>query len=288
MSDLHSNAADIAMQAGQRQVWDETARDFSDAAAIASPASEIISKRLIALAHVTSGQRVLDVATGAGDPALTAAQVVGPTGEVVGIDHAPQMLEAARERAAAAGLTNVTFIEGNAQALDLTPQSFDAVLSRWGLMFFLPLVPALEGFRRVLRPGGYLAAAVWGAPQEVPIISASCAAVFEQLGRPLPPPDAPGPFNLANVDKLARSLSVAGFHDAQTESLTMSVTFPSSDVFVRFQRATNMLVKTVIEQQPEDQRAALWETVAQTGARMASLDGSITLHNRCICVSGRA
>ena len=90
MSDLHGNSADIAMRAGQRQVWDETARDFSDAAAIAAPASEIISKRLIALAHVASGQRVLDVATGAGDPALTAAQVVGPTGEVVGIDHAPQ------------------------------------------------------------------------------------------------------------------------------------------------------------------------------------------------------
>lgn len=288
MSDLHGNSADIAMRAGQRQVWDETARDFSNAAAIAAPASEFISRRLIALAHVASGQRVLDVATGAGDPALTAAQVVGPTGEVVGIDHAPQMLEAARKRAAAAGLTNVTFVEGNAQTLALPTQGFDAVLSRWGLMFFLPLVPALEGFRRVLRPGGYLAAAVWGAPQEVPIISASCAAIFGQLGRPLPPPDAPGPFNLADSDKLAQKLVDAGFHDAQTESLTMSVTFPSSDVFVRFQRATNMLVKTVIEQQPEDQQAALWQTVAQTGARMASPDGSITLHNRCICVSGRA
>ncbi len=288
MSDLHGNSADIAMRAGQRQVWDETARDFSNAAAIAAPASEFISRRLIALAHVASGQRVLDVATGAGDPALTAAQVVGPTGEVVGIDHAPQMLEAARKRAAAAGLTNVTFVEGNAQTLDLPTQGFDAVLSRWGLMFFLPLVPALEGFRRVLRPGGYLAAAVWGAPQEVPIISASCAAIFGQLGRPLPPPDAPGPFNLADSDKLAQKRVDAGFHDAQTESLTMSVTFPSSDVFVRFQRATNMLVKTVIEQQPEDQQAALWQTVAQTGARMASPDGSITLHNRCICVSGRA
>ncbi len=288
MSDLHGNSADIAMRAGQRQVWDETARDFSNAAAIAAPASEFISRRLIALAHVASGQRVLDVATGAGDPALTAAQVVGPTGEVVGIDHAPQMLEAARKRAAAAGLTNVTFVEGNAQTLDLPTQGFDAVLSRWGLMFFLPLVPALEGFRRVLRPGGYLAAAVWGAPQEVPIISASCAAIFGQLGRPLPPPDAPGPFNLADSDKLAQKLVDAGFHDARTESLTMSATFPSSDVFVRFQRATNMLVKTVIEQQPEDQQAALWQTVAQTGARMASPDGSITLHNRCICVSGRA
>jgi ubiquinone/menaquinone biosynthesis C-methylase UbiE len=288
MSDLHGNSADIAMRAGQRQVWDETARDFSNAAAITAPASEFISRRLIALAHVASGQRVLDVATGAGDPALTAAQVVGPTGEVVGIDHAPQMLEAARKRAAAAGLTNVTFVEGNAQTLDLPTQGFDAVLSRWGLMFFLPLVPALEGFRRVLRPGGYLAAAVWGAPQEVPIISASCAAIFGQLGRPLPPPDAPGPFNLADSDKLAQKLVDAVVHDAQTESLTMSVTFPSSDVFVRFQRATNMLVTTVIEQQPEDQQAALWQTVAQTGARMASPDGSITLHNRCVCVSGQA
>jgi len=194
----------------------------------------------------------------------------------------------ARQRAKAVGLSNVTFLEGDAQRLDLPLQSFDAVLSRWGLMFFLPLVPTLEGFRRVLRPGGYLAAAVWGAPQEVPIISASCAAVMGQLGRPLPPPDAPGPFNLADANKLAQSLTDAGFHNVQTESQTVSVTFPSADVFVRFQRATNMLVKTVIEQQPEDQRAALWETVAQTGARMANPDGSITLHNRCVCVSGQA
>lgn len=288
MSNPQADASDIATQAGRRQTWNETARDFSDAAAIAAPGGEVISARLIALAHITAGQRVLDAATGAGDPALTTARVVGPSGSVVGVDHAPQMLEMARQRAKAAGLSNVTFLEGDAQALDLPPQSFDAVLSRWGLMFFLPLVPALEGFRRVLRPGGYLAAAVWGAPQEVPIISASCAAVMGQLGRPLPPPDAPGPFNLADANKLAQSLADAGFHNVETESQTMSVTFPSADVFVRFQRATNMLVKTVIEQQPEDQQAALWQTVAQVGARMANPDGSITLHNRCVCVSGQA
>lgn len=288
MSHPQVDPAAIVKQAGRQQVWNETARDFSDVAAIAAPGGEVISERLIALAHVTTGQRVLDVATGAGDPALTVARIVGPSGSVVGVDHAPQMLEMARQRAAAAGLSNVTFLEGNAQALDLPPASFDAVLSRWGLMFFLPLAPALEGLRRVLRPGGYLAAAVWGAPQQVPIISASCAAVMEQLGIPLPPPDAPGPFNLADPTKLAQSLTDAGFHNVATEQQTMSVTFPSADVFVRFQRATNMLVKTVIEQQPEDQRAALWQTVAQTGARMANPDGSITLHNLCICVSGQA
>ncbi|HEY1390275.1 MAG TPA: methyltransferase domain-containing protein [Ktedonobacterales bacterium] len=288
MSDPQAGPSDFAMQAGRQQVWNETARDYSEVAAIAAPGGEAISERLIALAHVTTGQRVLDVATGAGDPALTAARVVGPSGSVVGVDHAPQMLEMARQRATTAGLGNVTFLEGDAQRLDLPPQSFDAVLSRWGMMFFQPLVPALEGFRRVLRPGGYLAAAVWGAPQEVPLISASSAAVMGQLGRPLPPPDAPGPFNLADAGKLARSLADAGFRNVETESQTVSVTFPSADVFVRFQRATNMLVKTVIEQQPEDQRAALWETVAQAGARMANPDGSITLHNRCVCVSGQA
>ena len=288
MSDPQIDPAAIAIQAGQQRVWNDTARDFSNVTAIAAPAAEVISDRLIALAHVAAGQRVLDIATGVGDPALTAARIVGPSGSVVGIDQAPQMLVAARERATAAGLSNTTFLEGNAQTLDLPAQSFDAVLSRWGLMFFLPLVPALAGFRRVLRPGGYLAAAVWGAPQQVPLISASCAAVFGQLGRPLPPPDAPGPFNLADQDKLAQSLVEAGFSNVRTESLTMSVTFPSTDVFVRFQRATNMLVSTVIAQQPEDQQAALWETVAQTGARMASPDGGITLHNLVICVSGQA
>lgn len=276
------------IQAEQKHIWNDTAHDFSNVTAVVAPAAEVISGRLIALAHLTAGQRVLDIATGAGDPALSAARVVGPSGEVVGIDQAPQMLVAARERANMAGLSNTTFIEGNAQTLDLPAQSFDAVLSRWGLMFFMPLVPALEGFRRVLRPGGYLAAAVWGAPQQVPLISASCAAVMAQLGRPLPPPDAPGPFNLADQDKLAQSLTEAGFSSVRTEPLTMSVTFPSTDVFVRFQQATNMLVSTAISQQPEEQRATLWETVAQTGARMASPDGSITLHNLVICVSGKA
>ena len=288
MSHAPNDPAAIATQAGQQQVWNEAARNYSGFVAIAASGGEVISERLIALAHVKTGQRVLDVATGVGDPALTAARAVGTSGSVVGVDHAPQMLEMARQRATAAGLSNVTFLEGDAQTLDLPPQSFDAVLSRWGLMFFLPLVPVLAGFRQILRPGGYLAAAVWGAPQEVPIISASCAAVMAQLGRPLPPPDAPGPFNLADAGKLAQSLTDAGFHNIETESQTMSVTFPSTETYVRFQRATNMLVSTVIAQQPEEQRGALWETVAQTGARMASPDGSITLHNLCVCVSGQA
>lgn len=288
MSNPQSDPAAIAIQAGQQQVWNGAARDWSETEKYLGPASQIVSDRLIALAHVATGKRVLDVATGTGEPALTAARAVGPSGSVMGIDHAPQMLELARARAAGAGLSNVSFTEADAQALDLPPQSLDAVLSRWGLMFFLPLVPALQGFRRVLRPDGYLAAAVWGAPQQAPLLSASCAAVFAHLGRPLPPADAPGPFNLANPEQLAQSLTDAGFRNVRAEPLTMSVTFPSVEAYVRDQRLVNMLVRTVIGQQPDDQQAALWETVAQVGARMASPDGSITLHNLCVCVVGQA
>jgi ubiquinone/menaquinone biosynthesis C-methylase UbiE len=278
----------IRLQAEQKDVWNAAAENWADTRALSASAEQAVSSRLIALAHVAPGQRVLDIATGAGDPALAVAQVVGPTGSVVGIDQAPQMLASARERATAAGLTNTTFIEGNAQTLDLPAQSFDAVVSRWGLMFFIPLVPALESFRRVLRPDGYLAAAVWGPAQQVPIISASIGAVFNQLGIPLPPPDAPGPFNLADSARLAQSLADAGFHNVQTEPLTMSVTFPSAEVFARFQRASNQMITQVIAQQPAEQQQALWQTVAQVGARMADPDGSITLHNLCIYVSGQA
>ena len=94
MSDPQIDPAAIAIQAGRQRVWNDTARDFSDVTAIAAPAAEVISDRLIALAHVAAGQRVLDIATGVGDPALTAARIVGPSGSVVGIDHAPQMLVA--------------------------------------------------------------------------------------------------------------------------------------------------------------------------------------------------
>lgn len=291
MSASEVDPAALAQQAGQQRVWNDAAQDWRETQKYLLPASQVVNGRLVSLAHIGTGQRVLDAATGIGEPALTVARVVGPSGSVVGVDHAPQMLTIARERATAAGLGNATFLDGNAQALDqlgLTAQSFDAVLSRWGLMFFEPLVPALEGFRRVLRPGGYLAAAVWGAPQQVPIISASCAAVMQQLGRPLPPPDAPGPFNLADPARLSQSLTDAGFRDVRTEQLTVSTTFPSVEAYVGDQRLVNMLVRTVIGQQPEDQQTALWQTVAQTGARMASPDGSVTLHNLCLCVVGQA
>ena len=109
---------------------------------------------MMELAHVGPGQKVLDVATGIGEPAMTAVQTAGSSGRVVAIDHAPQMLEVACERMQAAGIGTVKFMEGDAEAVTLPPDSFDAVVCRWGLMFFHNPVGILTRLRNSLVPGG--------------------------------------------------------------------------------------------------------------------------------------
>jgi len=110
-----------------------------------------VSKRMIELAQLHARQRVLDVATGIGEPALTAARVVGPAGHVTATDIAPGMLEIARERAEEAGLTNVEFVEADAETIDFPEGSFDAVLCRFGRMF-LPNVAEMRGLVGASRP----------------------------------------------------------------------------------------------------------------------------------------
>ncbi len=102
------------------------------------------------LAHVVPGHKVLDVATGIGEPAMTAARRAGPSGRVVAIDQAPQMLDVARERMQAAGIGTVEFVERDAEVVTLPLDSFDAVVCRWGIMFFHNPVSTLARLRNTL------------------------------------------------------------------------------------------------------------------------------------------
>src|SRR5215469_18417216 len=158
-------------KARQRQEWDTVAAGWSAWWPIFERSMQVLNDHLIALAHIEPGQRVLDIATGIGEPAVTAAKRVGPTGQVVAIDQSSQMLAIARERVATLGLQNIEFRVLDAEQLDLLEEKFDAVLCRWGLMLFPQLVPALDGVRQRLLPGGRFAAAVWPAPARVPALS---------------------------------------------------------------------------------------------------------------------
>src|SRR5258706_5781097 len=149
-------------KAQQREQWSNVAQGWRRRWAAFEQGAQPLSDRMVELAHVAPGQKVLDVATGIGEPAMTAARKAGPSGSVVAIDQAPQMLAVARERMQVAGIRTVEFVEGDAEALALPLDSFDAVVCRWGLMFFHNPVGTLARLRTSLVPGGWLAVAVWG------------------------------------------------------------------------------------------------------------------------------
>src|SRR5215469_4283300 len=204
MDDTHSDPA--VFKAELREQWSNVAQGWRRRWAAFEQGAQPLSDRMMNLAHVAPGQRVLDVATGIGEPAMTAARQVGPSGSVVAIDQAPQMLAVARERMQAAGIQTVEFIEGDAEAVTLPLDSFDAVVCRWGLAFFHNPVGTLARLRNSLVPGGWLAVAVWGEPSQVPIISLPFSVFSRELSQPPSPPSGPNPVALSEPTRLEQAL----------------------------------------------------------------------------------
>ncbi|MDH5672368.1 MAG: methyltransferase domain-containing protein [Myxococcales bacterium] len=154
--------------------------------------------------------KVLDVASGTGEPALTLASRA-PNGRVTALDASSGMLEVARGKATARGLTNFVAREGDACALPFADASFDAISCRLGFMFFPDVDAAAREMHRVLKPGGLLATTVWAGPQHNPWITTLVGAIKRHLDFPSPPAGAPGMFRCADPDAFAARLRTAGF-----------------------------------------------------------------------------
>ncbi|WP_293681163.1 class I SAM-dependent methyltransferase, partial [uncultured Phenylobacterium sp.] len=159
------------------------------------------------------GERVLDIGCGAGDATLQLARAVAPGGAVTGADISRPLLEVARRRAASQ--PGVAFIEADAQTYPFEPGAFDAVFSRFGVMFFADPVAAFANIRAAMKPGGRLAFVCWRPPAENPIMVLPAMAAAPHLPPPPPPPEpgAPGPFAFADPDRVRGILGDAGFAD---------------------------------------------------------------------------
>src|SRR6478735_7383629 len=155
----------------QHRNWDSAAVGWNEWREFNDRADRHISERLVELAGVQSGSRVLDIAAGYGEPALTAARKAGTEGRVMATDISAEMLAFGRERAAAAGLGNVEFMESDASSLDFPPESFDAAVSRWGIIFEPDAEAAAGRIRGFLKPGTRIAISSWGEPEHVPFLS---------------------------------------------------------------------------------------------------------------------
>lgn len=243
------------------------------------------SQRLVELANIGPGDSVLDVAGGYGEPALTAARVVGSDGRVVCTDISPAMLEFGRERSAEAGLNNVEFVERDAEALDFEAGTFDAIISRAGLMFLPDVASTLEQLRTFLTPGGSLATSVWG-PQPKVEFTAAGPVVFDELDLPTPTAGRPGPHALADPERLADLVSDAGFNDIETGTLVVVVETETAEEFTQFLGDVAPAMTNMIADQPIDVQERVWERVTETWTQFLDADGHVHTENEAIWVTG--
>ena len=176
-------------------------------------------------AAIAPRERVIDVGCGCGDTTIELGRRVGAEGSVLGIDPSAPMLDYARQRARAAGLANVRFENGDAQTHHLEERAFDALFSRFGVMFFADPPAAFTNLRRALRPGGRLAFVCWQSIQQNPwmFLPVMAAAAHVTLPAP-PPPGAPGPFAFADADRVRGILQQAGFESVAFESIEEQLT----------------------------------------------------------------
>jgi SAM-dependent methyltransferase len=178
-----------------------------------------------------AGERVLDVGCGCGTTSLELAARVGAKGEVVGVDISAPMLARAEERACEAGVTHLRFLQADAQTGALPEARFDAVFSRFGVMFFEEPEAAFANLRQALQPGGRLAFVSWQAPDRNPWVTTPMAAVAPLLEMPPPPPPgSPGMFGLADPERVRAVLAAAGFEDVAVRAETVEMRPGGGDV----------------------------------------------------------
>jgi SAM-dependent methyltransferase len=197
-----------------RGMWSTVADAWAEHADYVDGRGAGVTERMLDLADLRPGQRVLELACGPGSVGLEAARRVGPTGHVMMSDVVAEMTAIAAGRASLAGLTNVSTRELDLEQIEQPDNSFDVVLCREGLMFAPDPGRAVREIQRVMRPGGRVALAVWGPRDLNPWLSLVFEAMSAQLGMPIPPPGVPGPFSLDDPEKLLQLVGDAGLGDA--------------------------------------------------------------------------
>jgi SAM-dependent methyltransferase len=252
----------------------------------AAEGGQLHSAKLVELAGIGPGGAVLDVAGGYGEPGLTAARAVGPSGRVVCTDISPEMLAVGNERAAAAGLDNIEFVAGDAEELDFAACSFDAVLSRAGLMFFPDVAGTLKRLYTFLKPGGRLAASVWG-PQPVVQFTAAMPIISAELELPPPPPGRPGVFALADAVKLAALVAGAGFRDVATGTITVVFVTDTPEQFTQFIQDVAPTITELVEGQLPEVQERVWGKVTEGWTKFREpTTGRVRTENEAIWVVG--
>lgn len=232
------------------------------------------TEAMLDAADVGPGSRVLDVAAGAGGQTLVAARRVGPTGYVLATDISSNILEFVEKNAQKEGLSNVETRVLDGEKLDqLEEESFDAVISRVGLIYFPDQQKALAGMRRALVPGGKIAAIVYSTPENNKFFSVPVSVIRRCAQLPPPLPGQPGPFSLGSPGVLEEAYEKAGFRDVQTRLLSAPLRMPSTAECVRFERESFGALHQMLSGLDDAEREDAWEEIEQELREFERPDG---------------
>src|ERR671915_1765827 len=273
----------------QRQSWNSVSKGWQKWWKTIENGAKNVSDRLVELANIKPGDKVLDIATGIGEPAIRAAKRVGSNGHVMATDISPQMLSIAKQRSASLGLEKTIEIkEGDAETIDLPASSFNGVTCRWGLMYFPNPYDALTNIYGTLVSNGYFAAAVWGAPDKVPFLALPTSIVRQETQAPSPAPRTPGPFGFADENLLRNTFIQARFKEVYIEHLNAVFEFNSARDFTRYQQAIAAPVIAMLANETRSRQDEIWNKVTEAAAKKYSDEnGYVMFINDCICIVGR-
>jgi SAM-dependent methyltransferase len=234
------------------------------------------------------GERVLELAAGLGETGMLAAELVAPMGGVIVSDQAEAMLSGARERALALGLSNVEFQVLNAEWIDLPVASIDVVLCRWGYMLMADPPAALRDTRRVLRPGGRVALAVWDRIEHNPWMMLPGQELRERGLTESPSAGTPGPFVLSSPERVAELLEQAGFVEVRVETLELHRRHASFEEFWDSTLDLSRQLHDAVLDRPEVEIAEIHAAIAERFEPYTAADGALDIPGRTLVATAGA
>jgi SAM-dependent methyltransferase len=232
-----------------------------------------VTRQMLDLAHIHPGQRILDIAAGAGEPAVSAAERVGPSGYVLATDISEGIVELALQVARERGLKQVDTRAMDGEKLDLPDGSFDAVLCRLGLMYMPHPVAALREWRRALSVGGRVAVVVYSTPDRNSWGAMPASIIRRRAQLPPPVPGQPGPFSLGGPGVLEGVFRQAGFADPEVRAVTVPHRMSSAGEYVRLAREAFGAFNAMMAHLSLHDRESVWNEVEGTMRSFESPDG---------------
>ena len=219
--------------------------------------------KMLEMAGISEGHHVLDVAAGAGEQSVTAARKLGPTGYVLATDISPEILVFAQKLAEESGMNNIETRVMDGENLTIDDASFDAVISRVGLIYFPDQQKALREMLRVLKPGGKAAAIVYSTPDKNEFFSIPVSIIRRRAKLPPPVPGQPGPFSLGAEGVIEKAFEQAGFRNVSSVRVDSPVLLRDARTCVQFEKESFGALHQMMSGLADSEKQAVWEEIEQ-------------------------